>query len=246
MNLHPPLPTRGPACPAPLQLEVLSTGAAPSPELGAHLRSCAQCSGYVSALERERQAFLARTPERRLLAALAARKQPPLGFSWPGRWVLAGLGACALAAVLLLGPAPSPNVTLKGSGPLEVLVRRAGSVVVEAVGAASVLRPGDSLRFRYTAKAPGFFGLIELDGAGQTTVFVPFGEQHAVPLSTGAQLLPGSVVLDAAPGPHRLFSIFCATPFELDSLRAQLKAGPLQPPAGCEVDELQFAKAAAK
>ncbi|MGC4001573.1 MAG: DUF4384 domain-containing protein [Anaeromyxobacter sp.] len=158
------------------------------------------------------------------------------------------LAVPAVLAVLVLRQAQvTPEVTLKGE-PFRVAVARAGGAPELAASDAQV-RAGDALRFSYEAAQPGFLLVLELDGRGQAGVLLPFGGASSAPVEAGRRdFLPGSVVLDDAPGPELLLAVFSQRPLEaaplLEALRRQ--AGRPEPRlecGGCRVSLLRLRKA---
>jgi len=125
-----------------------------------------------------------------------------------------------------------PEIGVKGDGQMQVYVRRAtssspggvapgagpGQPVVARVANGDRLAPGDALRFVLYPSGLPYALIASVDGAGQVNVYFPFhGEASAavdltprVPAIDGAVAVPvaASIVLDAAPGPERLFAIF--------------------------------------
>ncbi len=105
------------------------------------------------------------------------------------------------------------------------------------------------MRFAYEAPEPGHLLILELDGRGVASVFHPFDGSASAPLpARQGELLPGSVVLDDAPGPEYLFAIFSPRPLEAAPLLAQLReqAGRAEPALSCpdcRVSRLRLQKA---
>ena len=228
MNLEPPLPPRGAQCPPPQLLEDHLVGVVTPPSVDEHLGTCRDCQGYVEALRTEQVAFLAARPEELLLRKLAARKRAETRR--PAGSVLLALFGVALAALLLLRVATSspPDIALKGSSALSVFARAPGEPVDAKVTAETVLRPGSAVHFGYQAPSDGQLLIFEVDGTGAATVFFPFGAQASAPVRVdGPSVLPGTVVLDAAPGPSQLTAVFRpgAEPIEAAPLIERLKKG---------------------
>jgi hypothetical protein len=104
------------------------------------------------------------------------------------------------------------------------------------------LAPGDALRFTYTNPQRSYFALFNLD-AQAASIYFP-GAASAAPLRGGSQVaLDFSVELDAQLGEERVFGVFCSEPFELEPLRAALKAnGGLPARPGCQFDVITIHK----
>ncbi len=155
--------------------------------------------------------------------------------------MLTALPVCAAAAFLLLarptrGPVPEPSEALGvkgnvGGGRLafKAFARRDERVFLVRDG--ERLAPGDAVRF--AVEAPGFEYLLvaSIDGAGTASVYFPFRGQASGRNRPEATFeVPGSIVLDAAPGPERVFAISSAGPIESTVVKAALEtlgaAGP--------------------
>jgi hypothetical protein len=71
--------------------------------------------------------------------------------------------------------------------------------------------------------------VTSIDGAGQPSVYYPYqGETSAEVVGPGTVSVPGSIVLDQAPGPERLFAIYSKQPLPAGTVRealAHLAAG---------------------
>lgn len=233
----PPLPPspRGPQCPPAAMLEALSAGEAAPDATRLHVEGCPHCTGQLAALTSGREAFVrARPPElflRQLERRTASAPRPGPRWLWPL------LGACVpLLALLVLVPRllEENGVRTKG-GDFRVVVSRAGGAP-ELLGPDAQVRPGDALRFAYEAPEAGHLLVLELDGRGAASVFYPYGSSTSAPQAAGVRdFLPGSVVLDDAPGPELLLAVFSPRPLEaaplLEALRTQ--AGRPEPTVSC-------------
>jgi hypothetical protein len=201
------------------------------------VEGCAACGGQLAALTAARDAFLRARPSDRFLRQLERRATaapaPP-----PWRRLLPLLAVCVpLLAVVVFVPRFLPQdggVRLKG-GSFHVVVAREGAAP-ELLAPDSLVRAGDALRFAYEAPEAGHLLVLELDGRGAASVFHPFGGEASAPLPAGQRdFLPGSVVLDEAPGPEWLFAIFSPRPLEAAPLLARLReqAGRAEPTLSC-------------
>ena len=63
---------------------------------------------------------------------------------------------------------------------------------------------------------------MSIDGAGTATVYYPYGGERSGPTSQEPSELPGSIVLDAAPGPERVFALVSAEPLEAAVVKRKL------------------------
>ncbi|HVE85417.1 MAG TPA: hypothetical protein VND93_21335 [Myxococcales bacterium] len=228
----PPYPPEGPGCPDPFSLEALAAGE-PAPESArAHVESgCAACAEHVASLRAARDAFLRARPAELFLGQLRRRQA-----SHRRRWSLSLFAAAAVsvtaaaAAVLVVVRAPPDGVRAKGAH-LKVVYRRADADP-RPVTSASHVRPGDALRFWYAPPGPGYLAIFDVDGAGKITAFHPYGGEQAMQMPRAEPAwLPGSIILDAAPGPDTLVAVFQPRPFQLAPLAAALRE---HGPAGAE------------
>ncbi len=253
-HTQPALPRRGPACPSALALEQFAANEATAltATQRAHTETCADCAGYLRELRAFQAEFFAKQPEA-LFAAKLTRRLDAQASKRP--WWRQAFGP-ALAAAAVLGlvvwlssrPTPSPDVIEKGATRFTAVFRREGTEA-QALSSRSLLRTGDQLRFGYRAPREGHLVVLNRDGRGAVSSFVPLGAGAPVRVAPSERLitLPGTVVLDAAPGPQWLVAVFSESELNLDALIAQLKEAPAdhEPAvscAGCAVDVLRFDK----
>jgi len=197
-----------------------------------HLETCDRCRALLDDEIGVQQRFTASTMPRHLEALPPGRR--------PWSWLLVPVLVPALAAALLLVLRPlerrddRPDLLVKGDLHLDAYASRGGRVLPVTPGAA--LSPGDQIRFVVTGLPAGrpLHALVaSVDGRGAVSVYFPFGGTASAPLEgPGPQVLPGSVVLDDAPGPERVFALFSPKPFTAEGARAALeglgRAGPEQ------------------
>ncbi len=246
---------RGPGCPPAATLEAHAAGEAVPAAVAAHLTGCPACSAQLAALREAAEAFLRARPPALFLRQLERREEVARSRPAGLRRLVGALAVAvpvALAAVLvprLLHPGDEAGVTFKGGGAFRVAVSRGGVDAPELAAADGVVRAGDALRFAYEAPADGYLLVLELDGRGEAAVLHPFGAAEGAPVAAGSRdFLPGSVVLDAAPGPEFLFAVFSPRPVEAGPLLASLRAQARRPDpalacAGCTVASLRLQKA---
>jgi len=165
---------------------------------------------------------------------LLARSRPPLAVarkakdraSPPGRralvWglaVAAPAGAVALVVSRMTGPnaSPSDDVLAKGGGALppalEIHARR-GAALFQVTGDARV-RPGDTIRFVvHRPEGLTHVMIVSVDGVGAATLCFPYGGRQSAEIAgvRARAELPGAIVLDASPGPERVFALFSRAP----------------------------------
>jgi hypothetical protein len=188
-----------------------------------HLSACAACRSR----REELAAVEAQAPDpnfwRRAEGGAFARP------AWSRRLVGGLAGAAALATVLLLSVRPhradqassiAADVRAKGDGlALEVVARRADGRLVPVYDG-TALRPGDALRFLLNAPVAGQAAVLGLDGAGHVSVYAPAAPVGTLAVAAGPTTLPGSIVLDDAPGEERFVALLC----EAQPTRAALDA----------------------
>src|SRR5690242_15517611 len=122
-QLEPPLPSRGPGCPSPQQLEELSAGDPLPPGTNDHVKACADCASYLEALRAEQDVFYAAQPPELHVRKMLRRASKPPRSIW--RLVLAGAPLVALlASVPSMLSKPTSSVQLKGSGSFAIVYKR--------------------------------------------------------------------------------------------------------------------------
>ncbi|MDX2019936.1 MAG: hypothetical protein SF187_06825 [Deltaproteobacteria bacterium] len=161
----------------------------------------------------------------------------------------------AVAAVvgLLFVPTPTPvrdalpfssvqNVRRKASGlHLDVLVK-GGTKPVERLLEGDELAAGDRLRFEVSSPAPGFVGVIGIDGTGTVSALAPpKGWLYALTTSDKI-LLPDAVVLDNAAGAESLLLFLCEERQEIETLTVALRRNLDVAPFGCRTTRVNFNK----
>jgi hypothetical protein len=178
----------------------------------------------------------------RSAARLPARARPALRWRWSY-----GLALPLAASVLLLArgsqttpppaaPASKPQdgiLGIKGGPWLQVFALRKGpgasGAEVTKVSDGERLAPGDALRFVLSATGLPYVMVLSIDGAGKSSVYYPYqGEASAEVVGQGPVSVPGSIVLDQAPGPERLFALYSKQPLAAVTARealARLAAG---------------------
>jgi hypothetical protein len=234
-----------PPCPPLARLDAIAAGEVGEAAVIAHVSTCARCQEFIAAQRRGCEGFLRERPPElflRKLTTRAARRSRPENLR---TWIPLLAGGLAVV-VLVLMALPSPTARFKGS-PLRVVYRR-GEATPQPVTSDSELLPGDALRFSYRVPRDGYLAVLDVDGAGNVTVFYPYGGGAAAKIASG--WLPGSVVLDAAPGPDWLVAVYRDAPFDLAPLMAQLKSFSPESPdklpsircSDCRVDAMRLNK----
>jgi hypothetical protein len=147
------------------------------------------------------------------LALVTARRPPPPS---PGPTAAAEPTTIAPPPATL---APTPTSTMPaagikgtGGGASFLAVARQGARVFPLPSAAR-LRPGDRIRFVVDPGPHRFLLVVSVDGAGGASVYHPFDGRESAPVIPHRRLeVPGSIVLDRAPGPERLFALYSDRP----------------------------------
>ena len=156
-------------------------------------------------------------------------------------WGLA-LAPVACGALLLLvllrggpdrGSDPRASVTnpaanlpddlgVKGGNGLFTYARQSGKVKRLASG--SSVAAGDALRFVVETGDHRYLLLAGVDGGGHASAYFPLGQWQGAPVTPHVRFeVPGSLVLDDAPGPERIFALLSARPLPGDRIRQQLE-----------------------
>lgn len=224
-----------------LDFDLLSLGHLGEAEKGpllAHLEACPACreerkERAVLAEEFARTAMPRSLPKlRERLAAPARRRIGVWGLALP-----AAAGATLVALLLIhqpnqrdgvignsmIGPGQeSGEFGIKGGGGLLAYVRH-GDKVRRAV-AGTTVGAGDALRFVVETGAHKYLLIASVDGAGHASAYYPFGQWQSLPVVPRARFeVPGSVVLDTAAGPERIFALLSARPLAEDEVRPLLE-----------------------
>jgi anti-sigma factor RsiW len=203
-----------------LTLDALALGALAPPDAAAtlaHLESCTACRAEADTAAALRAHFersvLARTLPR------VARRRP-----W---WLLVAPLAIFLVTRDRQGDTDTDNPVLgiKGESAWQVFANRNGATFAVRDGAP--LAAGDRIRFVVTPAGARYLLIASIDGTGATTIYYPYGGNESAAVSGDRIELPGSIVLDAAAGPERLYAVFSNVPVSADAIKSELGAiGP--------------------
>jgi hypothetical protein len=133
------------------------------------------------------------------------------------------------AAALLVWFVREPDATrdtddirAKGAATFQVYAKRGEHVFALRDG--SRLAPGDAIRFVAGSRVAGYLLVGSVDGAGHASIYFPYGGARSGAIGGAPAELPGSIVLDAAPGPERLFAVFTPEPIDATAVTAALEA----------------------
>ena len=111
----------------------------------------------------------------------------------------------------------------RNDGPAMESSRPIENASVMRVANGARLAPGDALRFVLYPTGLPYVLIVSVDGAGQVSVYFPFQGQASAPIDGATPVsVPGSIVLDRAVGPERLFAIFSDRPLEAHAVRELL------------------------
>lgn len=214
------------------ELDAAALGVLLDAEQRAHLASCAMCRTRAD----EGEVLRAQLPPElrvRTFAALHRRRRFTVAIS-----IVVPLMVAAAALLLLVqvrGNDPekamddAPELAIKGGPALQVYALRDHHVFRITDG--DVLAAGDEIRFAVTPAGAGYVLIASVDGRGQATIYVPYDGERSVAIDPrGRTELPGSIVLDDAMGPERVFAVFSTSPLRASdvwpALHRLAAAGP--------------------
>lgn len=192
-----------------------------------HLDGCARCRDDVAAARALREKFTADVLPRTLPAVRARARRST-------KWiavVAAGLAAAAAIALVLHFKAPpakpdvpeEPYLAIKGSAGMKIVAQHAGTQLEVVDGVK--LAKGDAIRFVVDPNGLAYLLVASVDGDGQVTVYFPAGGKESGRVEDGHKVeLPGSIVLDDARGPERVFALFSREPISAEPVAAALRA----------------------
>lgn len=196
-------------------------------EVRVHVEGCPDCQARLGQLEQEAQRFASEVnvaaASVQILARLEAEAARPRR-AWL-RWATLALPAAAVLAFVTLRAGPEPRgPLLKGGGPsLQMMLKGPAGVV--PVAPEQALHAGDQIQFLYHAAGHPFVIVVEVDGAGVVTALQPGEGRESWPVqSSGTHVLPGSIILDEAVGPERVFAVFSDAPLPVEAVVEAVKA----------------------
>jgi hypothetical protein len=176
-----------------------------------HLKGCAACQhrheerrSFMDQFERLQAGPLWQATRRGYERRRRSRRAFALG-------VPTGLAvACVLAFLSRGWESPSGSyLGAKGAGALEIHCRRADRIFT--LRPSDTVQSGDELRFVPRPASPSlhYVQIASIDGTHRYTPFYPSDlTAFSLPLPAPGQPLDGSIRLDSAPGPERLFFVF--------------------------------------
>jgi hypothetical protein len=177
-----------------------------------HLAACDLCRARLRELDEHRERFRSEIDvESALDALMQATRARTRSRAWSRPWGVAAATALAIAACVVLWLRPRSDdshdqVTRKGGLYFKVIrLDRAGHVGPVASG--DHLHPGEAIRFRLTAREPGFVSIIGVDAARTVTAYSgPLALERGV-----ARVVDGSIILDDTLGPERIIAVECGS-----------------------------------
>jgi hypothetical protein len=184
----------------------------------AHITECARCRGDLDTARAAMAHF-----ERSVLPRTLPAIQRPRA-RW---WILPSVLAPVLATLALVfwfrrvPPPPDDSVRIKGALTFQVFANRHGEVIPVRDG--THLEAGDSIRFVVGAATP-YVMVASIDGAGHPSIYYPYEGERSGTATPSPSELPGSIVLDAASGPERVFALASATPLDANVVTQALAA----------------------
>ncbi|MFT3693769.1 MAG: DUF4384 domain-containing protein [Kofleriaceae bacterium] len=200
-----------------IRLDELALGATCAEAERTHLEACERCRGDEAKAAELRAHFTAFVLPRGVIA------KPKMRWGW---FAVMAFGLAAAIALLVMWPRKveqPPELAIKGDATWQLFANRAGQTF--AVHDGAPLAAGDSVRFVVTPNGARYVLVVSVDGAGNASIYYPYGGTRSIALAPGeARIeLPGSIVLDAAPGPERVFALFSDQPIEAASVTQQLR-----------------------
>jgi hypothetical protein len=196
------------------------------PTVLAHLNGCQACWVRIDARQALMSEFdetLAAPTWTRVRAEAATRSRSRTG-ALPWFVVAAGTAVLLLFIIVPRRPPRESVPTPKGSSLAEIVCRRGERTFV--IGSGDEVAPGDRLRFRPLPVWPQarYIQVGSVDGTGGYSAFYPAGDGVSVALPARGEPLDGSIRLDDAPSPERLFVVLSATPLSTRDVRRVAEA----------------------
>lgn len=204
------------------------------------LQGCADCRARYDRLAEAQAGFLDSVRPELESAAILARLEAPaaappskLAARWYER-LGGGLVPALMAAVLLLAVAPvaldlgapePPTTRQKGGGVGLVMFVKDGAGIHRGADGER-LRQGDQVQFRYSAGGHRHLFVLSVDARGVLSPLYPEDPTESISVEAeGTHVLEGSVILDDAVGPERIFAIFSDGPVTFGELDRAARDG---------------------
>ena len=201
-----------------LALDALALGGH-DPAADEHLADCLACRAERAAIAELHAEFARRVLPR----GVPGRRS----FAWA--WLAVPALAAALFAVLAWPRGePEPDLGIKGDASWQVFANHAGQTF--AVHDGTRLGAGDRIRFVVEPAGARYLLVASVDGLGHATIYYPYAAPMSTPIAGERIELDGSIELDAAPGPERVFAIFSDVPLSASVVANELRAVALGGP----------------
>jgi len=179
----------------------------------AHLASCASCRDDARIAAQLRQRFTVHVLPR----GVPARRRERRAWLW-----IPPLVAALLAIGWCSRPAPVAELGIKGAASWWVFANRDGRVF--AVRDGTTLAAGDRIRFTVTPAGARYLLVASIDGRGAATIYYPYGGPQSAIVQADRVEPAGSIELDAATGPERIYALLSDEPIAADTVIARLRA----------------------
>jgi hypothetical protein len=182
----------------------------------AHLAACAECRRDQQTAAALRDQFARSVFPRGL-----PRRRPRYWL-----WLTApAVAALCWLVIPLRGPpgprsAPIPALAAKGDAGWAVYGNRDGQTFVVHDGATLVA--GDQIRFAVMPERAPYLLVASIDGQGAATIYYPYDGQSSASITGDRIELEGSIVLDDAPGPERIYALLSDQPLAAADVKAAL------------------------
>jgi hypothetical protein len=205
-----------------------------SEKVKAHLEICQKCQEAYRILQADCETFDQKVLPK-TLSAITTRTSKRFSW-WPTGSKLPILApamgaAAALLVVMFLWILPGDQpaglengVQIKGGASAKIFAQR-GDKVFEVNQDVS-LRENDRIRFVVNPGDAKYLLVISLDGREKVSTYFPVSTVQKVKqsgaLKPGSNELPGSIELDNAPGPEKIFFIFSDQALDVSQVERQI------------------------
>jgi hypothetical protein len=139
------------------------------------------------------------------------------------RWLAVPAFALVVLAIALWRWPRPPDLGIKGDASgasWQVFAHRDGRTFAVRDGAE--LAPGDRIRFVVLPAGARYVLVVSVDGAGAVTIYYPYNGERSAAIDGDRVELADSIVLDAAPGPERLYALLSDEPLAAAAVKAPL------------------------
>jgi hypothetical protein len=201
-----------------LMLDALALGALDrdtADHIRAHLVSCAACREDQHTAAELREHF-ARSVLPRGLPVRRPRRWP-----WLAVPVLAAVVVVVVLIIAAQRPEQPPELAIKGDAGWQVFANRDGKTF--AVHDGTELAAGDQIRFIVLPARAHYLLVASVDGSGAVMIYYPYGGEQSMTVEGDRVELSGSIELDAAPGPERIYALLSDDPITAAIVEAHLR-----------------------